>query len=522
MFGVFACNLMPPPDDGGDENVQVIGVALDKVTETIKVGETLQLNATVIPSDATNKNVNWSSTDSTILTVNSNGLVTAIAQGSAIVFVTTEDGNHLATCSVVVEPITPDEPNEPVNPPVEPEEPTEPEEGGANVPTATPWIEDTDWSANLREAYLKPYWYSQEIYNETGAIVGEDGEIELMFTPSEIHSIRSYDLKTTYVEGVDYTVEGKKIKRIPSGNLPYWAVEEYYLTAPNNPNVPITLEIEEKYYGQLSGTRYLAYYDGDSTITSKQIAVTYRHQDKYTGSIPQSYEMELSKVLTKINNGEDINVAIYGDSVSVGCNASGTSYGGNITPHMPTAWDLVKEWIESKKDITVNIDSKGTGGWKIEDCVNNYYSRLHGKTDGYDLLILRIGGNDSQTKKGQYNRSMGELLDMFFADYPDASVIIVSPEMPNSQAIGWTGNVPLIESWEEDYIQSYSNGGNCAIAKVYSFAEWTVINGKQTRDWLANNINHSNDFMIRSYAQTILKAMFGTEYANDSALEQTT
>jgi len=137
-------------------------------------------------------------------------------------------------------------------------------------------------------------------------------------------------------------------------------------------------------------------------------------------------------------------------------------------------------------------------------------------------LSLRIGGNDAGTRNAQYNSSMGELLDMFFAEFPDASVIIVSPEMPNSQAIGWTGNVPLVETWEEDFIESYANGGNCAIAKVYSFAEWTVIQGKQTRDWLANNINHSNDFMIRSYAQTILKAMFGAEFVDDSALEQTT
>ena len=65
-------------------------------------GEVVTLTATVNPSNASNKNVYWTSSDSSIATVDNSGKVTAIKAGSATVTVTTEDGGKTATCSVTV------------------------------------------------------------------------------------------------------------------------------------------------------------------------------------------------------------------------------------------------------------------------------------------------------------------------------------------------------------------------------------------------------------------------------------
>ena len=68
----------------------------------MNVGGTEQLTSTIQPSNATNQNVTWTSSNSSVATVNNNGLVTAMAAGSAIITVKTVDGNKTATCSVSV------------------------------------------------------------------------------------------------------------------------------------------------------------------------------------------------------------------------------------------------------------------------------------------------------------------------------------------------------------------------------------------------------------------------------------
>jgi len=87
----------------GDLSVPVSGVTLDKSTETVAVGGTAQLTATVAPANAGNQDLSWSSDNGAVATVNSGGLVKAKAVGEATITVTTEDGGHTAFCLVSVE-----------------------------------------------------------------------------------------------------------------------------------------------------------------------------------------------------------------------------------------------------------------------------------------------------------------------------------------------------------------------------------------------------------------------------------
>lgn len=85
-----------------EENVKVTGVSLDQSDVTLKIKETLQLNATVSPNNAKNKEITWSSSDSDIVTVDDTGLITAKKKGTATIKVVTNDGNYEATCKVTV------------------------------------------------------------------------------------------------------------------------------------------------------------------------------------------------------------------------------------------------------------------------------------------------------------------------------------------------------------------------------------------------------------------------------------
>ncbi|MCR4566365.1 MAG: Ig-like domain-containing protein [Bacteroidales bacterium] len=83
--------------------VPVKGVTLDKTACTVHtIDSTFTLTATINPTDATNKAISWKSSNTSVATVDANGTVTAIGNGSATITVTTEDQSKTATCEVTV------------------------------------------------------------------------------------------------------------------------------------------------------------------------------------------------------------------------------------------------------------------------------------------------------------------------------------------------------------------------------------------------------------------------------------
>ena len=77
-------------------------VFLDKDEITLKVGETWTLTAMVAMPDWMDKSVKWSSSDKFVATVDGNGAVTGISEGTAVITVTTNEGGFTATCTVTV------------------------------------------------------------------------------------------------------------------------------------------------------------------------------------------------------------------------------------------------------------------------------------------------------------------------------------------------------------------------------------------------------------------------------------
>jgi len=82
--------------------VHVVGVSISGAMSPLLAGDTLQLSATVFPSDATDKSVTWSSSDTSVATVSSSGLVTAISGGNVTITATTTDGSYTSTCYISI------------------------------------------------------------------------------------------------------------------------------------------------------------------------------------------------------------------------------------------------------------------------------------------------------------------------------------------------------------------------------------------------------------------------------------
>ena len=84
-------------------SIATTGVSLNKTSATLNsAGQTVQLTATVSPSDAANKSVTWKSSNTAVATVSSTGVVTAVGNGTATITVTTASGSKSATCTVTV------------------------------------------------------------------------------------------------------------------------------------------------------------------------------------------------------------------------------------------------------------------------------------------------------------------------------------------------------------------------------------------------------------------------------------
>lgn len=83
--------------------IAVTGITIDQTKATLIEGETLKLIPTIMPADATDPSIRWTSSYPTVATVDETGLVTAIKSGSTAITATTNDGGYTAICAVTVD-----------------------------------------------------------------------------------------------------------------------------------------------------------------------------------------------------------------------------------------------------------------------------------------------------------------------------------------------------------------------------------------------------------------------------------
>lgn len=96
VFGLWSCEQEPVIIDVTDIDINVTSATLSK-------GETMQLTAVVVPSNATETAIEWVSVDQTIVKVDMNGLVTALNKGETVVMA--RSGNVVKECKITVLPI---------------------------------------------------------------------------------------------------------------------------------------------------------------------------------------------------------------------------------------------------------------------------------------------------------------------------------------------------------------------------------------------------------------------------------
>ena len=176
-------------------SLKATGISIDRTEATLERDATLQLTATVMPEDAGDRTVTWSSADSGIARVDGAGLVTAVSVGTTTITATTGDGTGLtASCTVTVTPKT-------VQSITISEEALTLEVDETAVLTATVHPQDAD-DAGVT-------WHS----NNSGVATVDDGEITAVAPGTAVITVTSND-GSNITATCQVTVIPKRVKSI--------------------------------------------------------------------------------------------------------------------------------------------------------------------------------------------------------------------------------------------------------------------------------------------------------------------
>ena len=381
-------------------------------------------------------------------------------------------------------------------------------------------------SFNLN-AYMKPVWKGKYMYNETVMFVGMDDQASLLYTPDEILSVTSYDLKTTYEKGKDYDVVDGKLVLLEGTRIPVISFDQYYHEK-EIPGMPAQLQVK------LDGKKYFVYWGEGDTMTKWQVAVTYTHSQTWEGFKPENSD-QCTKLIAKMEAGEDVTMIFYGDSITFGATSSS---GAGVHPYAPPYTQMFTQYLAQKYGYTIKYVNTGltgacvppaedtvfgtngtityinpaVGGWTSADGFNkfNEYVKPFVEQYGCDFFLLAFGMNDAGNTPKNEQKAIKKIADELYALKPEAEMLLVATMIPNPEAInGWYGNQHRFEdvfvALANDYVEE---GKSCAVAKMTSMSQ-RILENKRFRDHTGNNINHPNDFLGRLYAQVVFQTVIG-------------
>ena len=364
------------------------------------------------------------------------------------------------------------------------------------------------------KTYLYPLWKGNTVYNETLWFAGSQSA-PLMYTPDEVLSVRSYDMKTTYEEGKDYIVEGKEIFRIENtSKIPFLAEQEFMLrSSPSAIPVPNS-KVQGKYVYAAEGT----------DISSKEVIVTYKHSDEVKSwTKPRVETAKFPKTMQKLENGESIKILFYGDSITVGANSSEfLAYG----PKAESYTNMVKSYMKKRyTKATINYVNNAVGvtdsSWGANQLAKTLQNlnpeegdhlKVRVLDENPDLLFVAFGMNDGYYDTVQYEANIREIIRRARENNPDVEIMLISGMIANPDTPFYNKDYDAYQQTLIKIAGDVKNVGNVGVATVLNTVKSLYKTGVRFQDCTANNVNHPNDFMMRVYAQTVVYTLFGEDY----------
>lgn len=345
------------------------------------------------------------------------------------------------------------------------------------------------------DCYTQPYWTGNIVYQESVMVREEkDGsipDIGLLYSAEKIISVRTSDLQRQFEEGKDYTLADGKL-HIPEGSAIPTVTHDFYYPATESDN---TFPLNPQY-----GFGYIYFSEG-SAMHTMQIAVTYTHSDSFDGPIPAYKGHKLPKTTAKLEKGEQLKLAIFGDSISTGANSTARVA---ALPMAQTWFDMLADKLEKTYELeNLSLYNPSVGGkksdWGVEEAPNTV------KNFAPDLCIIGFGMNDGTKNYTTefYRSNIQAIMDIVRQGNPDCEFVLIATILANPEASAFAGcqkdYLPVLQAMETEGV---------VVADMTSFHEY-LLTKKRYCDMSGNNVNHPNDFLARAYAQVLFQTIAG-------------
>ncbi len=342
------------------------------------------------------------------------------------------------------------------------------------------------WTFSAEE--LRPFWLSGTMHGESVLFI-ENGDaqpcVSLLMTPTRILSVRDSSGETTYTAGKDYV----------------WRPGSKQITLP--PGSRIVCKTPQDLRREAGSQRHrLTHRDGNGEILfgatheyhDMQTFVSYEFEPgQWAGPKPTFAGKQLPQTVKKLSGKQPLTIALLGDSISTGCNASGWA---GVAPFQPPYQDL----------LVRNLEAAYGGGVKLRNF------SISGKDTAWglatidqvidaepDLVLIAFGMNDSSGRTTEdYQAKTQAMIDAVRKARPNTEFILIATMLGNKD---W---IILKHELFPKYRDALNKlcGPGIALADMTSLWE-ELLKHKKDWDLTGNGVNHPNDFGHRLYAQVL-------------------
>jgi len=373
------------------------------------------------------------------------------------------------------------------------------------------------WSAVLHQALLaprpdheawlgeveshrlfEPAWRSAIVHRESSILLAEtEGarvDARLAFPAAELLEVRSADRKTVFEIGTDVSLsdDGTRVIFQNPKTIPVLTPNQLYLP----PDAP------GGYRHRVSNPDQNLLYGPGRFFHDRDVEVTYRRSE--SPAVPEAVA-GLPKLLAKLERGERLSVAISGDSISTGLDASEKVF---AEPRQAGFAELIAAALQWKTRGEVLLTNRAVAGWSVSNGVSDLPELLKAKPD---LVIVAYGMNDVGRRDPNWFREQTQQVIIGIrAANPECEIVLVASMLGNQE---WIHTPREMFGPYRDALRELTGEG-IVLADVTEV--WTrMLERKHDLDLTGNGLNHPNDFGHRLYAQAILEAVGLSRSASD-------